>query len=114
MAHFALYRAAPSSAQDRLGIRMNSATATVRINIAIFVSFMIASFQISDGRGMGSCWREQQAGLRIGLLRFSSPPPPSESPTAESVCSDSLHSYRADVSFNGGERRCRDRYHFDS
>src|ERR1039457_5936234 len=39
-AHFALYRAAPSSAHDRLGIRMNRATAIVRTSITSFVVFM--------------------------------------------------------------------------
>src|ERR1039457_3708899 len=40
MAHFALYRAAPSSAHDRLGIRMNRATAIVITSITSFVVFM--------------------------------------------------------------------------
>src|SRR5271166_1689516 len=38
--HLTLYGAAPSSAQDRLGIKMYSATAIARISIIIFVSFM--------------------------------------------------------------------------
>src|SRR5271157_4154943 len=44
-AHFALNRAAPSSAHDRLGIRMNKATAIVKTSIAIFVIFMSSSSQ---------------------------------------------------------------------
>src|SRR5215470_10585162 len=42
--HLLLYRVAPSSAaQDKLGIRMNNATAIVRINTASFVTCMMAS-----------------------------------------------------------------------
>src|ERR1022692_2476325 len=77
-AHFALYRAAPSSAHDRLGIRMNRATAIVRTSAAILVVFMIA-FPLEL-----VSWRGESSGRKY-VLPFSPPPQPYESP-----CSDSL------------------------
>src|SRR5271157_2413069 len=42
IAHFALYRVAPSSAHDRLGNKMNKATAIVITSITSFVVFMMS------------------------------------------------------------------------
>jgi hypothetical protein len=46
MAHFALKIDPPSSAQERLGIRMNRVTAMVITSISNFVVFMISFFSL--------------------------------------------------------------------
>src|SRR5208337_256956 len=56
IAHFALNRAAPSSAaQDRLGIRMNRATAITMTSITTFVVFMISFFLLVKSCNVESC-----------------------------------------------------------